>query len=283
MFLTIISSDLYPMSCCSRRPARVPAHIVQEPKYEEQTEEQFERFMRRGALKDILTIINGQYTELFFDSEPAVWAIYSHRHDFLQYLIANGIGVNDPLREGYGSIREESLLHYACVCDAVSCVKVLLKNKDIDINIQDRNGMTPLGCAVRYRQAHIVRLLVNAGADRTFVHPRVLQDAYDVGQYEIYCLIKDGKATEKSIEKARVKHRQEMRIAYEKGNKNAMRKVNERCKKKHQKSQPMSQKIVVETDAKRASPLDSDIEQLTAELEMLRLLRYAGGYNGEVG
>lgn len=61
-----------------------------------------------------------------------------------------------------------SALHYAVVGNHIAIVQQLVQSPDIDIDIENRNGSTPLLSAVDYGHSAIVRILVTANADINF-------------------------------------------------------------------------------------------------------------------
>jgi len=67
----------------------------------------------------------------------------------------------DPYLDiNYWSLRERrSPLHAACCANLKSAVELLLKRKDLDINMPDRKGFTPFDCACLFGHQSIMRLL----------------------------------------------------------------------------------------------------------------------------
>lgn len=61
----------------------------------------------------------------------------------------------------YNSIN--SSLHFAARRGRTKLVKLLLEN-NADVNVQDKDGYTPLSTKARWRRNEIEKLLINAGA-----------------------------------------------------------------------------------------------------------------------
>ncbi|MDR2807027.1 MAG: ankyrin repeat domain-containing protein [Puniceicoccales bacterium] len=62
-------------------------------------------------------------------------------------------------------INGKTALHWAVIHDRPDFVRALLKNSKTDINVQDKNGDTPLHLAVASNNLLIVKLLLMSGAD----------------------------------------------------------------------------------------------------------------------
>ena len=56
-------------------------------------------------------------------------------------------------------------LHEAAANNKASVVKILLNNKNIDINLPNVLGLTPLTHAAKFGHIEIVKILLDAGAD----------------------------------------------------------------------------------------------------------------------
>lgn len=78
----------------------------------------------------------------------------------LQRLIKNGAHINSTCDDG------GTPLHYAVFNGHVECVKILLSEKDILVNVYTKRcGSTPLHFAARNNYLEIVQLLLKKGAN----------------------------------------------------------------------------------------------------------------------
>lgn len=55
----------------------------------------------------------------------------------------------------------------ACTIGNIDIVKLILQNKNVDINLGDKCNITPLYVATYYNNLEIVKLLINSGAKYT--------------------------------------------------------------------------------------------------------------------
>ena len=83
-------------------------------------------------------------------------------------------------------------LHEAAANNKASVVKILLNNKNIDINLPNVLGLTPLTHAAKLGHIEIVKILLDAGADinkedKLFITP--LMNASASGHYDIVKLL----------------------------------------------------------------------------------------------
>jgi ankyrin repeat protein len=83
--------------------------------------------------------------------------------EFLNLLAGHGFAINNVNEDGY------SALHFAIEHGLVAVVEILL-DYPVDINLQDKNGFTPIYLAIaNYRGEdellQIIKLLLNEGAD----------------------------------------------------------------------------------------------------------------------
>lgn len=88
-------------------------------------------------------------------------------------------------------------MHYAVRTVSVEAIKTLLLH-DVDINLQDNDGWTPLHLAVQSRRTDVVRLLLMKGADKTLKNQDgltplelCLHSGRDTKTYELIKLLKE--------------------------------------------------------------------------------------------
>ena len=95
---------------------------------------------------------------------PLQYAAYYGRPAIIKMLLKQkNIDVNAQDKDG------KSALRYAAGGGRIQIVKMLLKRKELDVNPRDRWKRTPLHEAAHFNHAEIVRLLMRHGA---FVNPR---------------------------------------------------------------------------------------------------------------
>ena len=58
------------------------------------------------------------------------------------------------------------MLHYAVLVAAIQTLKLLIKH-DVDVNLADNEGWTPLHLAVQSKTRDVARILLVNGADKT--------------------------------------------------------------------------------------------------------------------
>nr|XP_009798518.1 PREDICTED: ankyrin repeat domain-containing protein, chloroplastic-like [Nicotiana sylvestris] len=87
-------------------------------------------------------------------------------------------------------------MHYAVRTASTQMIKILLLY-NVDINLQDHDGWTPLHLAVQSRRTDIVRLLLIKGADKTLKNRDgltpldiCLHYGRDIRTYELIKLLK---------------------------------------------------------------------------------------------
>lgn len=113
---------------------------------------------------------------LDFGANPNAYYTEEEEQTVLDYAIVNGYtAIIRLLRKAKAKAGSE-LYHYsgfypnllitAVVNDDVELVKTLIA-QNYDLNVQIRNGMTPLMIAAREDYANILKILLKAGADRT--------------------------------------------------------------------------------------------------------------------
>ena len=88
-------------------------------------------------------------------------------------------------------------LHEASANNDILALEILLKNKDININLENVLGLTPLMHAAKFGYAKIVEMLIKAGADinkadKLFITP--LMSAAANGHYDVVKLLIENKA-----------------------------------------------------------------------------------------
>ena len=123
-----------------------------------------------------------------FDASPI--------HARLNFIEANRLSINFCTSQG------DHLLHTAAQYNITDFIMKLLSRKDIDLNPRNADGLTPLHIAAKNKNDHLVKTLLEAGADaftvdkrdRTVLHhtqaPLVLQVVFDYIQ-----LVKQSKST----------------------------------------------------------------------------------------
>eukprot|EP01119_Soliformovum_irregulare_P000798 TRINITY_DN10590_c0_g1_i1.p1 TRINITY_DN10590_c0_g1~~TRINITY_DN10590_c0_g1_i1.p1 ORF type:complete len:413 (-),score=106.03 TRINITY_DN10590_c0_g1_i1:467-1684(-) len=125
----------------------------------------FKTFIKRGArITSDLDVDGGNLLHVLAD----VWdlpSIEERNPDFIKIwsmvLEGNVIPINS--RNKFG----ESPLHLACLRNNIWAVRLLLSQKDIDVNAVTAKFETPLHYASREGHVSIVKLLVDAGADES--------------------------------------------------------------------------------------------------------------------
>lgn len=78
---------------------------------------------------------------------------------YVKKLLGTSIDVNAPDRNGWRA------LHWAILTKRLEIVKMLLGVSNIDVNVKNSLGMTPLHCCVKTYNNHMVQLLLDAGSD----------------------------------------------------------------------------------------------------------------------
>ncbi|MDB2592412.1 ankyrin repeat domain-containing protein [Gammaproteobacteria bacterium] len=90
-------------------------------------------------------------TTLAFDSSKQVSDFGDVRFDFT---------IDDEKHEG------KTALHYMCRAGQTSAIEAIIK-KGAHVDVQDKDGRTPLIVAIKYRQYDVIQLLVKYGCDLT--------------------------------------------------------------------------------------------------------------------
>ncbi|ORX42663.1 ankyrin [Piromyces finnis] len=92
---------------------------------------------------------------------PFHYACYKGNENIVKYLIKNGV---DPrIKNDYGRMS----LHFVCGAEKenINLVKYLIEDIGLDINIQNKDGCTPLHYACEQGNENIVKYLIEKGAD----------------------------------------------------------------------------------------------------------------------
>jgi ankyrin repeat protein len=104
-------------------------------------------------------------TTLAFDSSKQVSDFGDVRFDFT---------IDDEKHEG------KTALHYMCRAGQTSAIEAIIK-KGAHVDVQDKDGRTPLMVAIKYRQYDVIQLLVKHGCDLTKTNNKG-ESAHDLAQ-----------------------------------------------------------------------------------------------------
>ncbi|KAG8187296.1 hypothetical protein JTE90_011669 [Oedothorax gibbosus] len=107
-------------------------------------------FVRRKLNLNVMT---------FNKLTPVLIAASHGQKDVVQLLVNHGADLTQYTSDGWNAF------HYACRRGWVDIVKSMMNYESFNINVTTDAGETPLLLALRYRNADIVELLVQAGAD----------------------------------------------------------------------------------------------------------------------
>lgn len=91
----------------------------------------------------------------------AIEAALAGRHDILEAMLERSPGALQSLDQS----REASVLHCVCFSKEVASVCLLMNQSNMDVDLLDVDGMTPLHYAACVGNIECCRILVNAGID----------------------------------------------------------------------------------------------------------------------
>lgn len=115
-----------------------------------------QRFLEAGGQAD-----EGLLTK---EPTPLGFAIVQNRRDLAELLIEHGANPHVRLTNGSHSFTVPTYLHLAAQYDRIEMCQLLLKH-NLDVNLTNREGETPLHMAVRGRNVDVVQLLLQHGAE----------------------------------------------------------------------------------------------------------------------
>ncbi|XP_039978265.1 histone-lysine N-methyltransferase EHMT2 isoform X3 [Xiphias gladius] len=92
---------------------------------------------------------------------PLLEAIINNHIEVARYLVQNGGCVYHVEEDGYTG------LHHAAKLGNLEIVNMLLETGQVDVNAQDSGGWTPIIWAAEHKHVHVIKALLNRGADVT--------------------------------------------------------------------------------------------------------------------
>jgi ankyrin repeat protein len=111
-----------------------------------------------------IDIINNMY------ETPLCLAIRENDIEMAQLLILRGSNVYFINNKG------KNLLHIAIYYNSINILKFLLENFNIDINMLDKDKMTPLDYAIYYNRYEHIKLLLECNADINLVKTKKINN-----------------------------------------------------------------------------------------------------------
>ena len=111
----------------------------------------------------------------------AVWAIMYDQPEMLKEMLKY-TPVNFRLLNG------DNLMHTAVKCKSIKCVQVLL-NFSLDEKEVDKNGLTALEIAQRYKMTFIISLLFKDNTDTTSTHLQIEDDDSSGSDTHVSCSV----------------------------------------------------------------------------------------------
>ncbi|XP_045162511.1 ankycorbin-like isoform X2 [Mercenaria mercenaria] len=103
--------------------------------------------------------IDVQATDSMFEENGIMHAVrYGHK-EMLECLLSCGIGINHQSENG------STALHVAVENGKHECLKILVKQKGVDLNIKDCSGYSPLLWTARLRDWRAMEIMINAGCN----------------------------------------------------------------------------------------------------------------------
>jgi ankyrin repeat protein len=111
-----------------------------------------------------MNFLIGHYGAKFFDDKKNM-LLFSYNNedlDMLKILLDNGTDPNVAILTQCGL---KTILYHASHDNKIEIVKLLLEYKNVNIDVRDSIGVTPLRIACVYGNSEIVKMLMDAGAD----------------------------------------------------------------------------------------------------------------------
>ena len=99
--------------------------------------------------------VNG--TDCMFEENGIMHAARYGHEEMLLFLIQSGVGINHQSESG------STAIHVAVENGKLNCLKLLVQQKGVDLNIQDCSGYSPLLWTARLRDWRAMQVLVDAG------------------------------------------------------------------------------------------------------------------------
>ena len=98
-------------------------------------------------------------TEPLFQENGVMHAARYGHEEMLLYLLSAGVGVNHQSENG------STALHVAVENAQHSCLKLLVQQRGIDLNLQDVSGLSPLLWTAKLRDWKAMKILIDAGCN----------------------------------------------------------------------------------------------------------------------
>lgn len=98
-------------------------------------------------------------TDCLFEENGVMHAARYGHTEMLSYLISAGVGVNHQSENG------STAIHVAVENAQHECLKLLVQQRGVDLNIQDVSRLSPLLWTAKLRDSEAMRILIDAGCN----------------------------------------------------------------------------------------------------------------------
>ena len=98
-------------------------------------------------------------TDYFFEENGVMHAVRYGHTEMLTYLLSSGVCVNQQSKNG------STAVHVAVENIQYNCLKLLVQQRGVDLNIQDVSGLSPLLWTAKLRDWKAMKILIDAGCN----------------------------------------------------------------------------------------------------------------------